>query len=133
MNPYQEADHWTARLPERWVGSRDGDTSVLVDPGGTGVVQITEVRATEPIPDFKLRAMAEDDRQPESVEVTEERWGDFAGFGVRRVKQGSFITQLYLCRERDLVYVTYVCDQGDEHLEADAVRSILDSLRWKGE
>ena len=103
MTVYQDADHWTAHLPPRWMADRDGDTSVLVDPAGPGVVQITEVRATEPIPDYKLKAMAEDDRHPPSVEVTPEKWGDFAGWGVRRFKQDSFITQLYLCRDRDLI------------------------------
>ena len=55
MTVYQDADHWTAHLPPRWTADRDGDTSVLVDPAGPGVVQITEVRATEPIPDHKLK------------------------------------------------------------------------------
>lgn len=129
MSRLELADTWSAELPAGWVAERDGDTVATTHPDAAGTLHLTELRAPSPLTETRLReiALARHGSDPESLQ-TEVR-GDFEGLGLCHRRDQNHVYELYLARGRDLIFATYVCDQGEEELDAAAVAAILDSLQ----
>jgi len=131
MHSLDLADTWTAELPEGWLAEREGDTVIAVHPDGVGTLHLTELRTKSPLQEEELRriALGRHGTDPQALEAAE--WGEFSGLSLRSLREQNHVWELYLCRGRDLLFLTYVCEQGEEEVEAKAIESILATLRGR--
>jgi hypothetical protein len=129
MLPLELADSWTAKLPSLWLADRRGDTVTAVDPDGVGALHITELRAKAPLREDQLREIALGRHGVDPSALYPCKWGDFEGLGMSSIRDQCYVLEFFLSRGRDLLVISYVCEPGDQKLEAASLDLILESLR----
>lgn len=126
MKKYQ-TDDWKITLPDEWQVDDDAEVLTLYHPEGVGELQISTIKFDEPLSGDALLKLAaehiEAGAEPEEVTL-----GEFDGIVLEYEVDGEYGCEWYLLAGSLFLFVTYVCDCGDDEQEHDLVEFILESL-----
>ena len=129
MNKF-EHQHWRINLPDDWETESDTEFDSFFHPNGYGELQISTTNYDEPVTEELLSELAiehlEAGADPEEV-----AFGEFEGFSFDYEVEGEYCRELYLMYDTLMLFVTYICDAGDDDKEEDLVEFILESLMIK--
>ncbi len=126
MKKYQ-AQYWQITLPDDWQVEEDEEVLAIFHPDGVGELQISTVKYDQPVSGDALLEFAEEhiDAGAEPEEIT---LGEFDGIVLDYEIDDEYGCEWYLASGSLFLFVTYVCDAGDEEQEHDVVELILESL-----
>ncbi len=126
MKKYKTAD-WHITLPDDWRVEEDEDVLTLFHPEGIGELQISTLNYDQPLSGDALLEFAaehiEAGAEPEEITL-----GEFDGIVLDYEIDDEYGCEWYLLAGSLFLFVTYVCDAGDEEQEHDVVELILESL-----
>jgi len=120
---------WAVDVPPPWTAHDVEHCIEITRPEGTGALHISAARKQSPVADPDLRAFAEEE-VPSGTSLESASAGDFVGVRAEYVdwRDSRFWKKWWLRSGSLMLYVTYTCARGDEHIEEDDVERILSSL-----
>jgi hypothetical protein len=124
---------WQLAIPRPWRAQEFEECVEITQPEGIGALHISgAVKQDGTVSDSETRAQLERDC-PEGTDIEPARFGDFIGFGGEYVdwNASAFWKRWFVASGRVLLFVTYNCKRGDEHLELPQVCQILSSLQLR--
>ena len=125
-----EHQYWRVNLPENWEADSEPDLVSFFHPDGFGELQISTTNYDEPVTEELLSDLASEHLEagadPEEVEL-----GEFGGFSFDYEIEGEYCREWYLMYDTLMLFVTYICNVGDDDKEEDLVEFILESLTVK--
>ncbi len=114
-------------MPDEWQVDDEAEVLTLYHPEGVGELQISTIKFDEPLSGDALLKLAaehiEAGAEPEEVTL-----GEFDGIVLEYEVDGEYGCEWYLLAGSLFLFVTYVCDCGDDEQEHDVVEFILESL-----
>ena len=119
--------YWKVSLPDDWEVEEDDEVVAIFNPTGMGELQISTVKYDEPVSGDALLDFAEEHIEA-GAEPEEVTLGEFDGLVLDYELDGEYGCEWYLVSGSLFLFVTYVCDAGDEEQEHDVVEMILESL-----
>ncbi len=121
-------DSWSIDLPNHWtieeVSDGDEEYVTLFDPNGTETFAVTSY--------FKASGNPSLEEIVEFAGVSEYETADYPYLnGIRhtRIEDDEIIDRWWLAVAEHLIFVVYVCDDGDEKLSSEQRKEFVYSLR----
>jgi hypothetical protein len=107
------------------IGSDFGDQVSVRHPDGVGVLRLRTYTAPANISDEALRRLT---NVPATESLMKGQWGNFQGFRHDYVESDLFHRTWWLANGGKVVFITYECGMGQQHLEIDQIERIIQSL-----
>jgi hypothetical protein len=116
-------------MPPPWTAHDVGDCIEITLPEGAGALHISAARKQAAVADPDLHEFAEEEL-PSGSSLEPASAGDFVGVSAEYVDWSDtrFWKKWWLRTGPLMLYITYTCTRGDEHIEEDDVERILSSL-----
>ena len=118
-----EASWWSLELPEGWSVHDDPECATFTSANLKGVLQLSAYRKDLDIGDGELFEMADEQPEPESVEI-----GLFTGLCNTRETEGLRRKKWWLARGRTLIFATYNGPLRSADAEIQATEELLKTL-----
>lgn len=115
---------WSLELPDNWVSEAADEGMVFYNPDGVGVVQIISYLKEEG--DISQQDLIEFSESDTTTEIT---LPYVKGITNTIVEGDDFFINWWLQSETELFYVSYVCEKGNESIEAEERDSLVASLK----
>ena len=115
---------WSIDLPDGWSIEEEEEHMVLSDSSAVGTFGITSF--------FKETGDVSFDDLVEFAEIDDLQKTDFPyleGISNSAIEKGDAVFRWWFRAKDELIFVTYVCDEGAEDLQADIRKEIIMSLR----
>ncbi len=128
-----ESQWWIIDLPEEWEASQDDEMIVISDQDGVGEIAITTLEKEQgQVSKQELQQFSEEIEQqygPGSAVSIGELEGSY--FSYR--EEGDALREWYLCYDRLMVLITYICAEDNAGMDDAAVNEILETIFIKEE
>ena len=120
--------YWSLDIPDDWSEENDEDVVSLYAKAEVGALQISASLQDQPIEMSDLQHLAAEhiDAGAKTEDIT---LGEFEGFTLSYTSANEYWREWYLMSDELMLFVTYVCDLGDEDKEEDIIEAILETLR----
>jgi hypothetical protein len=127
-------DSMSIELPSGWVhrvdkasppDSRFGNQITVRRTEGVGTMYLQTYTATESV---NWDTLSDLTNVPITAPLVKQNWGGFSGYRHDYVEKGLFHRTWWLAQDTNVLFVTYQCDAGQQHLEIDQVENIVRSL-----
>jgi len=126
MKKYKSQD-WQLTLPDDWQVEEDDEVIAIFHPQGMGELQISTVKYEQLVSGDTLMELAGEHIEA-GAEPEETTLGEFDGIVLDYEVDGEYGCEWYLASGSLFLFITYVCDAGDEEQEHDVIELILESL-----
>lgn len=124
---------WQIAVTRLWR-ARDVDECVeITQPEGVGAIHISSaLKRDGKVLDSEMRLNLQQ-QCPGDTDLEPDQFGDFIGYGGEYVdwNDSIFWKKWIVASGRVLLFITYNCKRGEEHLELPEVAQILSSLQLR--
>lgn len=117
-------DTWSIDLPNNWGAEETDECMAFYNPDGVGAIQIsTYVKEDGNVSNDDLMEFSEVEN-PEEADLPYLK-------GIQKTTEdgGDIFINWWLRSGSQLFYVTYICEKGDESIEAEEREYVVYSLR----
>lgn len=117
-------DTWSLDLPEGWQVEDEEECTLIYHPEGVGAFQVSAFhKEGGDISDEDLVDFAE------GADILPVEFEHLEGYENIEVEDDAYISNWWLRKGPDFIFVTYACDKDDQEVEAKNVEQMMQSLQ----
>ena len=120
---------WSIQLEPGWFAEREPECASFWRKDGVGALQISAYKHDNgSLPGDDLAEFMENE-VPENVTRQKTQLGEFLGYEVDYILEGTFWRKVWITKDSLLMFITYTSDAEDRRVESVAVDKMLASLK----